>query len=399
MLKRILISTVLLAALFMVVDAAAQRSAPSAKLTGGNGTLYIGGWPNRIFVIDEATEKVTGTIEVTSAGPPKGGPPRSMVLSKDKKRFYLTNSLEDVEILDIATRKSIDRFSMSEGGNKRTYIRGMVPDPLDRFLVMVLKVVEKKIDRYEIAPPKLVVYDLKEHKISRTVPWPNNEERENVNVMFSPDGKLLYFFGDEVLIYDTTDFKQVDTWDLARPIEEGFGRFDFGPRDATYEEPGFYSGIFMIKNPVLNRDIMGVGRVNLTAKSFEWWPVGPAMQLSVGGEARRLLAGARPEARLRPAAGDRPLRVLDVRSRETQRRQDPVRGAAAHGAADEHERQAALRLSGRRHDRLLRREQLQAAADPDARRRPDDRSHRRARRQRSRAGHAALTVMARWNDG
>jgi len=38
-----------------------------------------------------------------------------MVLSKDKKRFYLTNSLEEVEILDIATRKSIDHFSMSEG--------------------------------------------------------------------------------------------------------------------------------------------------------------------------------------------------------------------------------------------------------------------------------------------
>jgi hypothetical protein len=285
MLKRILATTVLLAALVMVAGAAQTQRATgaAAKVTGGNGTLYIGGWPNRIFVIDEATEKVTGTIEVTTAGPPKGGPPRSMVLSKNKKRFYLTNSLEDVEILDIASRKSIDHFSMKEGPNKRTYIRGMVPDPLDRFLIMVLKVVEKKIDRYEIAPPKLVVYDLKEHKISRTVPWPNNEERENVNIMFSPDGKLLYFFGDEVLIYDTTDFKQVDTWDLARPIEEGFGRFDFGPRDATYEEPGFYSGIFMIKNPVLNRDIMGVGRVNLTAKSFEWWPVGPAMQLSVGG--------------------------------------------------------------------------------------------------------------------
>ncbi|PYR43077.1 MAG: hypothetical protein DMF95_26735, partial [Acidobacteria bacterium] len=52
--------------------------------------------------------------------------------------------------------------------------------------------------------------------------------------------------------------------------------------DTTYEEPGFYSGIFTVRDPVLNRDIMGVGRVNLTAKSFEWWPVGPAMQLSVG---------------------------------------------------------------------------------------------------------------------
>ena len=205
-----------------------------------------------------------------------------MVLSKDHKRFYLTNSLEEVEILDVASRRSIDHFSVKEGPNKRTYIRGMVPDPLDRFLVMVLKIAEKKIDRYEVAPPKMVVYDLKDHKIARTVPWPNNEERENINVMFSPDGKLLYFFADDVLIYDTADFKQVDTWELSRPIEEGFGRFDFGPRDATYEEPGFYTGIFTTRDSIQNRDIMGVARVNLTAKTFDFWPIGPAMPLTVG---------------------------------------------------------------------------------------------------------------------
>ncbi|HKB12208.1 MAG TPA: hypothetical protein VKD69_16215 [Vicinamibacterales bacterium] len=276
MLKRIVVSAALLAA------ALALAGAAPVKLIGGNGTLYIGGWPNRIFVIDEATEKVTGTIEVTTAGPPKGGPPRSMVLSKDRKRFYLTNSLEQIEVLDLATRKSIDHFSVSEGPNKRTYIRGMMPDPLDRFLIMVLKVVEKKIDRYEVGPPKMVVYDLKQHKITRTVPWPNGEERENMNVMFSPDGKLLYFFADDVLIYETTEFKQVDTWELSRPIEEGFGRFDFGPRDTTYEEPGFYSGIFTVKDTVQNRDIMGVARVNLAAKSFDFWAIGPAMPLPVG---------------------------------------------------------------------------------------------------------------------
>ena len=96
MLKRIAVGAALLAAALALVAAA------PVKLIGGNGTLYIGGWPNRIFVIDEATEKVTGTIEVTTAGPPKGGPPRSMLLSKDRKHFYLTNSLEEIEILDVA---------------------------------------------------------------------------------------------------------------------------------------------------------------------------------------------------------------------------------------------------------------------------------------------------------
>jgi hypothetical protein len=244
------------------------------SLTGGTGTLYIGGWPNKIFVIDEATEKVTGTIDTVT------GAPTRMTLSKDKKRFYLVNALADqVEVIDVATRKSTDHFTLSEG-SKKTRIRSLIPDPLDRFVIMLVKTAEKKIDRFEISPPTLVVYDLQQHKISRTIAWPNNEEREGVNIMMSPDGKLLYFFADDVLIYDTTEFKQVDKWELARPVEEGMGRFDFGPRDTTYEEPGFYSGIFTNQDPVQNRRTMGIARVNLAGKSVDFWPIGPSRPVS-----------------------------------------------------------------------------------------------------------------------
>src|SRR3954453_2766126 len=255
----------------LVVAAALVCTAAAAPaVTGGTGTLYIGGWPNKIFVIDEATEKITGAIDTVT------GAPTRMTLSKDKKRFYLVNALADqVEIIDIATRKSTDHFSLSEGA-KKTRIRSLIPDPLDRFVIMLVKTAEKKIDRFEISPPTLVVYDLKEHKVARTIPWPNNEEREGVNIMLSPDGKLLYFFADDVLIYDTTEFKQIDKWELARPLEEGLGRFDFGPRDVTYEEPGFYSGIFNTQDPVQNRRIMGIARVNLVGKSLDFWPIGPS---------------------------------------------------------------------------------------------------------------------------
>ena len=265
MLKRLIAGALALTAATLFIGAA-----PPPKLTGGNGTLYIGGWPNKIFVIDEATEKVTSTIEVTT------GDPTRMILSKDRSRFYLLNSIaESVEIIDIASRKSLDHFTLTEG-RKRVRIRGLIPDPLDRFVIMLVKSAEKKIDRFEISAPSLVVYDLKQHKVSRTIPWPNNEEREGVNIMMSPDGKLLYFFAEDVLIYDTTEFKQVDKWELSRPLEEGLGRFDFGPRDTTYEEPGFYSGIFQSSDPVQNRRIMGIARVNLAAKNVDFWPLGPA---------------------------------------------------------------------------------------------------------------------------
>src|SRR3954466_4573976 len=270
MLKRLL--TCGLAAAAAASFLAAAPAPP--KLIGGNGPLYIGGWPNKVFVIDEATEKVTGSIDTVT------GAPAVCRRSKERKRFYLGNALADqVEILDVASRKSLDHFTLSDG-RKKVRIRTLIPDPLDRFVIMLVKTAEKKIDRFEISPPALVVYDLKTHAISRTIPWPNNEEREFVSIMMSPDGKLLYFFADDVHIYDTTEFKQVDKWELSRPLEEGLGRFDFGPRDVTYEEPGFYTGIFNSSDPVQNRRMMGIARVNLSGKSVDFWPIGPSRPVS-----------------------------------------------------------------------------------------------------------------------
>jgi hypothetical protein len=266
---------------FIAAAAAAAAAAvsfaaapPAPKLTGGNGTMYVSGWPSKIYIVDEAAEKVTGAIDVVT------GTPQRLSLTRDRSRVYFLNTLgESVEIVDLNARKSIDHFTLSDG-KKKTRIRGMIPDPLNRFVVLLTKTAEKKIDRFEITPPTLVVYDLKDHKISRTIPWPNNEEREAVNILMSPDGKLLYFFADDVLIYDTTEFKQVDKWELSRPVEEGLGRFDFGPRDVTYEEPGFYSGIFSTSDPVQNRRIMGVARVNLSGKNMDFWPIGPSRPVS-----------------------------------------------------------------------------------------------------------------------
>jgi len=40
-----------------------------ARVSGGNGTFYIGGYPNLIWILDEATEKVTGTIQLKTGIP------------------------------------------------------------------------------------------------------------------------------------------------------------------------------------------------------------------------------------------------------------------------------------------------------------------------------------------
>src|SRR6058998_922617 len=192
----------------------AVHTADKPRVSAGNGTLIIGSYPKQFWIIDEATEKVVGTI------PFKSGIPRRTTMSRDRKRFYTIEAgMEKIEILDIAARKTIDSFALSEG-NQKVRIRSIEPDPLHRFVVMLTASATKLVDRFEIGAPTLMQYDLKEHKVVRTIPWPNDEERQNIQIQFAPDGKLMYLFTDQdVLIYDTEKFAQVDKWELSKPIE------------------------------------------------------------------------------------------------------------------------------------------------------------------------------------
>jgi hypothetical protein len=258
-----------------------QKPAPPLAQNGGDHLLYIGTYAGSIQIFDEATEKMAGEIKLQT------GIPRSLTLSQSRSKFYVLDSTtEKIEIVDIPTRTTQSTFSLSEG-NKQVRIRGLQVDPLERFLILLTRSATKQIDRWEISDIAMQFYDLSQKKITRTIPWPRGEEREFVNIRFSPDGKLLYFFGDDVLILETTNFTEVDTWPLSRQIEPGLGRVNFGSVDDFNEDPGFFTGLFTTQDPIQNRRIMNLGRVNLVAKTIDLTPIGPAEGVSFAMAADR----------------------------------------------------------------------------------------------------------------
>ena len=239
----------------------------------GNGTLYVSTYKGVISVLDEATEKLTSEIPVSI------GIPISMRLSNDRSRLYVRDAtFEKVEYFDRATGKSLGSFTLTEGSTK-TRIWSMTPDPQDKYLILVIKKYTLQTDRWEIGPPTLVQYDLAAKKIARTIPWPKGEEREGAGVIFSPDGKLMYLFAEDLLIYDTSTFTEVDRWEVSRPIEPGAGSVGLGGLDPSSDEPGFYTGLVTMNDPVQNRRIMGIGRIDLLGKKIQFNPVGPARGL------------------------------------------------------------------------------------------------------------------------
>lgn len=243
-------------------------------VSAGNGTLYIGVFPDHFKVIDEATTTITGTL------PFKSGMPRRTAMTRDRKRFYTVEAgMEKVEILDIASRATLDQFTLSEG-RRHVRIKTLEPDPNHKFVMLVVRPYIKHVDRMEVEPSALVQYDLATHAIVNTVPWPGGEERENASMQFSPDGKNLYLFSEQdVLVFDTATMKQVDKWELSKPLEDGFGTLEIGQIDAANDEPGFYTAMFQVQDPVQKRRLMGIGRINLNAKKVDFYTLGPASQV------------------------------------------------------------------------------------------------------------------------
>ncbi len=243
-------------------------------MTGGDHLLYVGTYAGTVQIFDEATEQKIGDIKLQT------GIPRSLTLSQNRNKFYVLDStLEKIEVVDIASRTSLSTFTLSEG-NKKTRIRGLQVDPLERFLILLTRSATKQIDRWEIGDISLQLYDLAQKKITRTIPWPRGEEREGVNIRFSPDGKLLYFFGDDVLILETAELhrsRHLGAQPAAR-VGHGADQLRIGRR--LQRGSGLLHRPLQHQDPVQNRRIMGIGRVNLVAKTVDFTPIGPAEGVS-----------------------------------------------------------------------------------------------------------------------
>lgn len=243
---------------------AAQRAE-----SGGTGTFYLSTYAGSIYVIPESTMAVAHRL------PFGGGQPLDITLSRDRKRLYASDArFERIRVFDLATRSVVDSIVLSAGPT-RVRMQGYGVDPRQRFLVTLIKTTTKLPDRFEIGPPRLVRYDFARRAVVDTIPWPKGEEREFAGFQFSPDGQYLYLFGEDILVYETGRFTVVDRWLLSQPLQEGMGRFGFGFPESFYEEPGYYTGLFRTTDPVQNRRIMGVARVNLGAKAVDFYALGP----------------------------------------------------------------------------------------------------------------------------
>jgi len=246
----------------------AMGQADSGDPHPGDGKLYIGTYTS-IVVVDEATATVEDQIFLES------GIPRTMVLSENRERFYVMNTMyEDIEVVDIAQRRSVARHNLSSGNRKIRFSSFQV-DPSEQYLVALVRSFDRLPDRYDVSRPYLIRYDLESRMVTDTIPWPGGQVRQNARILFAPDGETVYFFADEVLVLETEGFTEVDRWDYQDALDENFGSFEFGFPSQLFDEPGYFTGLFRVTEGVQRQRQMGIARVNLAERDIEYFTLGP----------------------------------------------------------------------------------------------------------------------------
>jgi len=238
------------------------------------GTLFVGTWPHTIQVVDEAKQKVVDRIELQT------GTSHSMQISDDYKTIYVsTIEKNGIEVIEVATRKVTSAFLLDEGGKKMRF-SAWAPDPSGKLIYMIVRPIEKKIDRFEVGKTQFAVVDLGQKKIVKFVDMPGGEEAAGGGrggaLRFSPDGKYLYRMGAAITIYDTTDFKVVDTIELSQPQFPGMQTVKLGQQLDGLQEPGVLVSLFNSSDPVVHKQIFGIARFDLDKRTFHFTPIGPS---------------------------------------------------------------------------------------------------------------------------
>jgi DNA-binding beta-propeller fold protein YncE len=248
------------------------------------GMLYLPVYPAAVWVFDESKGEVVDRIPLVT------GTPMSIRLSPDHKRIYVgTIDHNGIEVIDVATHKVINHFILNTPTKQFRFWNG-TPDPQGKLFYTVSKEIEKFSDHYEVGKPKYTVIDLEQQKIIKTAELGKEEQSDNdidfgrAALEVSPDGKLLYQFGEHITILQADDFKIVEKLELAKPNFPGMEHVHFGGDLDLINEPGQHFAIFNSEDPIVHNKVFGLARFDLSTRQMDFTEVGPAPEGIAGLE-------------------------------------------------------------------------------------------------------------------
>ncbi len=282
--------TFALALLALVALAGAGGAASRQGAISAGHFMYIGTLDKKLLVFDEDKEEVVGEIQLT-------GIPRVTALSADQKTLYILTTRMVFESVDLTNRKVLGSFDLSDArtrprligsgpdpiniGNSARY-SGLAVDPQGRYLYTTMKVVIKDIEHYHVEDPQFIAIDLRDMKIAKAWPFPKGMDQGfgfNATFKVSPDGKLLYVFQENILVFDLATFTQVEEIPLAQPSYPGATPYHLAESGDTFDSPDTVTSVFTSVDQVVHKGTLGMATMNLTTRKVTYFPIGPLLPM------------------------------------------------------------------------------------------------------------------------
>ena len=244
--------------------------------TSAAGLAYIGTLDKKLLVYDENKEEVVGEI-------PLQGIARQTVLSADQSKLVILTSQMAVETVDLKARKMINHFDLADEKSRPRMSRGgggLALDPTGRYLYATMRASVRETDYYRIDPPQFVKIDLQSGKIVQSFSFPVDMEQgfgAGTTYKVSPDGKSLYVFDEDVLIYDLATFKQVDRIEMSQPEYPGASPYRLTPADDPNAQNNVYTSLFTTVDPIVHKGTLGLATLDLNTRKSSFTPIGRAL--------------------------------------------------------------------------------------------------------------------------
>ena len=260
--------------------------------TSSERLMYVGTLDKKLLVIDEVKEEVVGEI-------PLGGIPRTTALSADKKKLHIFTTQMLLQTIDLESRKIISSFNLADprtrlriqanapdivnAGNNGARFSGIAVDPNGRYLYTTMRNAVKDIDQYRIDPPQFVAIDLQERKIVKAWPFPKEMNQGfgfNATYKVSADGKRLYVFQEDILVFDLDSFKQIDRIELAQPPYPGASPYRLAASDDPFDAPDTVTSVFTSVDSIVHKGTLGLAKIDLTTRKVDYFPIGPLLPMN-----------------------------------------------------------------------------------------------------------------------
>ena len=261
-----------------------------AQMASNGQLMYIGTLDKKLLVLDETKEEVVDQIVLD-------GIPRVTCLSADHKKLYIITTQMVLEVVDLETRKMLSSFSLSDSRSRpriqasapdrinvgaTSRFAGLAVDPQGRYLYTTMRVVERDIDQYHIEAPQFVAIDLQDKKVAKAWPFPKDLDQGfgfDATYKVSSDGKLLYVFQDDILVFDLATFKQVDKIELAHPPYPGSSPYRLAASEDTFDSPDTVTSVFTSVDPIVHKGTLGMATIDLPTHKVSFFPIGPLLPM------------------------------------------------------------------------------------------------------------------------